>query len=243
MTYMGLRPGHCYSDRDRAYTRYAITVPDRNYIGAVPGLKTRQFNSGNSEKPFQAIVDLIADEHGLLRDNALESVRTMINRGLLKVCGKEGFFVKVRVYPFHILRENKQAQGAHADRIQTGMSQAFGKPIGRAARVKKGKVILSVLCDPDKALAVKKILLASKARISFDLRSVVGTNVESLGSKPRPRKLKMIEEEEAKKAQEAAAAAAPAAETKAKEGTAGKEAAPAAEKKEAKPASKEEKKK
>ena len=36
------------------------------------------------------------------------------------------------------------AAGAGADRMSTGMKQSFGKPVGVAARVKKGKNLLLV---------------------------------------------------------------------------------------------------
>src|SRR3989338_11703389 len=122
---MGLRPGRCYSTtKDRPYTRHAVTVHNRNYIGAVPGLKTRQWNMGEGAKEFDTIADLHVECGPLgvqIRDNAIESARLMINRTLIKRVGKESFFLKLRIYPHHILRENKQAKGAHADRIQKGM--------------------------------------------------------------------------------------------------------------------------
>src|SRR3989338_657535 len=160
---MALRPGRCYSElKDRAYTRLAVKVHKKNYIGAAPGLKTRQFNTGNPAKDFNRILDLVVDEDRQIRDNALESIRLAINRYLFKTLGKEGYFMKIRVYPHHILRENKQAQGAGADRISKGMSLSFGKPIGRAARVTKGTVVLSVLVDEkDVAVARKGLMRAS----------------------------------------------------------------------------------
>jgi large subunit ribosomal protein L10e len=34
--------------------------------------------------------------------------------------------------------------GAHADRLQEGMSRAFGRPIGRAAQVEAGTKVITV---------------------------------------------------------------------------------------------------
>jgi len=196
---MGLRPGHCYSEKkDRAYCRVAVKVHRRNYIGAVPGLKTRQFNMGNSMKTFSHILDLVVEAHCQVRDNAIESARMAINRYLVKTVGKEGFFMKIRVYPHHILRENKQAQGAHADRIQQGMSQAFGKPIGRAARVRPGQKIISVLVDEKGVVAAEEALTRARDRFPCDVSVRIGTDVESIGTKPRKVKL-----EQAVKAAEA----------------------------------------
>jgi large subunit ribosomal protein L10e len=55
-----------------------------------------------------------------------------------------GYHFKVRIYPHNVLRENKQATGAGADRVSQGMRSAFGKAVGTAARVKKGQKILTV---------------------------------------------------------------------------------------------------
>ena len=116
---MGLRPAKCYrTQKDRAYSRIAIKVHKRNYIGATPGLRIRQFNMGNPLKKYDTIVDLIVDDEGMqLRDNSLESVRLAVNRYLVKSVGKDNFFMRVRVYPYQILRENKMATGAGADRV------------------------------------------------------------------------------------------------------------------------------
>merc|ERR1711916_89867 len=59
------------------------------------------------------------------------------------------FHMRVRVHPFHVLRINKMLSCAGADRLQTGMRGAWGKPNGTAARVKIGQVLMSVRCRPD----------------------------------------------------------------------------------------------
>jgi len=78
-----------------------------------------------------------------IRQNALEAARMSCNRLLEKTAGKE-FYFKMRVYPFHVLRENPLAAGAGADRMSQGMSQAYGKPIGSAARVQEGQIIFEL---------------------------------------------------------------------------------------------------
>lgn len=62
----------------------------------------------------------------------------------VKTCGKDAFHVRIRVHPFHVLRINKMLSCAGADRLQTGMRGAFGKPLGTVARVHIGQIILSV---------------------------------------------------------------------------------------------------
>ena len=245
---MGLRPGHCYrTTKDRPYTRHAVTVHDKNYIGAVPGLKTRQWNMGEGAKDFDTVVDLVIECHpnGMqIRDNAIESARLMINRQLVKRVGKESFFLKLRIYPHHILRENKQAQGAHADRIQKGMSHAFGKTIGRAARVRSGQVIFSALVFEADAEKASEAIMLAKSRFPCAISTKTHKDVKSIGTKPKKTRDLLKEEEEAKKAaaegavvaaeagKEGAPAAAPAAGAKAEAGKGG--AKPEAKKEEKK---------
>ncbi len=191
---MGLRPGRCYrSPFKRAYARLAIKVHRKNYIGAAPALKTRQFNMGNPQKEFSHILDLLVTDHVQIRDNAIESIRIAINRYLAKRVGKDGFFMKIRVYPHIILRENKQAQGAGADRISKGMSLSFGVPIGRAIRVKPGQKILSVLVDEAHIEIAKIALKRAISRIPTGISILIHTDTKSIGTKPT--KVKEIVEE------------------------------------------------
>lgn len=50
----------------------------------------------------------------------------------------------MRAHPYHVIRINKMLSCAGADRLQTGMRGAFGKPNGTVARVNIGQIILSV---------------------------------------------------------------------------------------------------
>lgn len=233
---MGLRPAKCYrSLSQRPYTRTAIRVHRRNYIGTSPQIKTRQFNMGNGAKDFSHILDLIAEESMIVRDNALESARITVNRAIQKWAGKEGYFMKVRVYPFDVLRENKQAQGAGADRVTKGMAHCFGKPIGRGVRIKSGQKILSILVDKENLEKVRKALQRANAKLPCNISIRVGTDVASIGT--RPKKTRDVLEEERAAAEAKAAeitSATPAAGSEGGKGAAGKA--------EAQPKAKEEKK-
>jgi len=66
------------------------------------------------------------------------------SRYLVKVAGKEGFHLRVRAHPYHVVRINKMLSCAGADRLQTGMRGAWGKPNGTVARVNIGQILLSV---------------------------------------------------------------------------------------------------
>ena len=50
----------------------------------------------------------------------------------------------MRLHPYHIIRINKQLSCAGADRLSSGMRQAFGRPYGMVARVHIGQIIMSV---------------------------------------------------------------------------------------------------
>lgn len=121
----------------KAYTR-------REYMGGVPGSKIVQFEMGNLSQEFPTEVDLIVEEACQIRHSALEAARITINRRLMKDVGRSNFHFKVRVFPHHVLRENKQATGAGADRVSEGMRLAFGKAVGTAARVTPGQKLLTV---------------------------------------------------------------------------------------------------
>jgi large subunit ribosomal protein L10e len=129
------KPGKMYRNlAKRAYTR-------REYMGGIPGSKIVQFDMGNLSQEFPFEVNLCVEETCQIRHTALEAARISINRKLLKDVGRMNFHLKLRVFPHHVLRENKQATGAGADRVSEGMRLAFGKAVGTAARVHKDQVI------------------------------------------------------------------------------------------------------
>lgn len=132
------RPGHCYRNiSGPAYTR-------REFMGGIPGDKLVQFDIGNIKGEFPMQVVLKAGEACQIRNAALDSARVSIVKCMEKVAGTQGFHLKVNVHPHHVLRENKQAQGAGADRISEGMRLSFGRAIGTAARVMPGQVLFTL---------------------------------------------------------------------------------------------------
>lgn len=83
-----------------------------------------------------------------LSSEAMEAARICANKYLCKFIGKENFHMRMRIHPFHILRINKMLSCAGADRLQTGMRGAYGKPHGSAARVKIGQILMSCRSKP-----------------------------------------------------------------------------------------------
>jgi len=121
----------------KAYTR-------REYMGGVPGSRIVQFDMGNLQGDFPVKISIQVDEACQIRHTALEAARININRTLVKNVGRLNFHLKLRTYPHHVLRENKQATGAGADRVSEGMRMAFGKAVGTAARVAENQKVFTV---------------------------------------------------------------------------------------------------
>lgn len=137
---MSLRPGRCYRGKDgKPYTRISQRNPSKNYIKGVPGVKIKQFETGDSKKDFELTYKLKVMDSIQIRHNAMESARLNANKYLVTELGEMNYFLKLLVYPHHVLRENPLATGAGADRFQDGMRESFGNPIGRAARVDEGQ--------------------------------------------------------------------------------------------------------
>lgn len=154
---MGERPGRCYREvRDRAYTR-------REFMPGVPGLKIAQFDMGDPSGSFDYKLSLIAKEKCQIRHNAIEAARVAANKYLLDKL-KTGYHLKIKIYPHHILRENKMATGAGADRVQVGMRLSFGRPIGTAARVKSGDELITLRVSKEHLIFAKEALRRAVAK-------------------------------------------------------------------------------
>ncbi len=166
---MGLRRARCYRWDSPAFTRVSNNPAD-SYVTGVPGLKINRFEMGDPKGDFDYQVSLVSNQNIQIRHNALEAGRQTAVRCLEKNLGKKGFFMKVRVYPHHILREHKTASGAGADRVSSGMRQSFGTPTGKAARVRKGQTIISIKLLAAKASVGKEALRKANAKMPGDKR-------------------------------------------------------------------------
>ena len=149
---MAKNPARMYRKiMQHAYTR-------REYMGGVPGNRILQYESGKPNGDFPVILNLIPEEEGQIRHTALEAMRITAVRALDAALGRDNYHLKVRVYPHHVLRQNKQASGAGADRVSMGMRLAFGKAIGTAARVAPGQTILTVKVPARGFVAAKEAM-------------------------------------------------------------------------------------
>ena len=84
--------------------------------------------------------------------------------------------MRVRAHPFHILRINKMLSCAGADRLQTGMRHAYGKPCGLVARVEIGQIIFSLRTkNNEKANALEAL---RRAKYKFPGRQHIVTSTK-----------------------------------------------------------------
>ncbi len=148
----------------KPYTRYS-KYKKYSFVKAKPHCRIARFNTGDAKKKFELIVHLTSKENVQIRDNALEAARVTCNRTMEKFAGKGTFYLTIRVYPHHILRENPLASGAGADRLSTGMAHSFGKPIGVAVRARVGQELISVRTDKVNLLTAKKALKKSSQKL------------------------------------------------------------------------------
>mgnify|MGYP006219605129 FL=1 len=160
---MARKPASMYRRlKGPAYTR-------RKYIGGVPNNRIHQFHVGNRRAAetgqFSVVVELIANNDCQIRHTALEAARVISNSTIRKEAGTLGYALRVHTYPHHVLRENKQATGAGADRVSQGMRCAFGKNVGTAARVKRGQRVISIQVNPEFYLTARDAL--RKASMKF----------------------------------------------------------------------------
>ena len=170
---MAERSGGTYARYDgRPYTRQSERVPRVNYVRGVPKPKIHTFQIGDSKTEFGFEVQLIASEAVQITHRALEASRIAATKTLGTAAGAS-FFMKVFPYPHHVLRENPMATGAGADRFQEGMSRAFGKPIGTAARIKVGQKIIGISVNEDKVDLAKEALRRAKMKLPCNTSTVI----------------------------------------------------------------------
>ena len=170
---MGIRPGRAIRDADKvAWTRFSRKKPKKSFIKAMPHADLHQFRMGTEKPDYDGVFSLTSLEAVILRDNAIESARQSSNKYLEETAAGAYYFV-VRVYPHHVIRENKMIAGAGADRLQKGMRRAFGRPTDRAARLKVGTPLFTVHTYKANIEHVKKAFDRAMRKLSGKYRLVV----------------------------------------------------------------------
>ena len=174
---MAEKPASMYRDIDKpAYTR-------REYITGIPGSKIAQHQMGDKEADpddYPVQISLVVEESVQLRHGSMEASRLSANRHLIKELGEGNYKMVLRKFPHQVIRENKQATGAGADRVSDGMRQSFGKIVGTAARIQSGEQLFTAYCDVDQADAVKEAYRRAYNKITPPCRIKVERGEELL---------------------------------------------------------------
>jgi large subunit ribosomal protein L10e len=163
---MGIRPARSIRDTDKvAWTRFSKKKPRKSFVKSMPHADLHQFIMGTKRPDYDRRYEMVANEKMYHRDNAIEAARQSMNKELEKNL-LDRYFAKVRVYPHHVIRENKMVAGAGADRIQKGMRGAFGKPMDRAALVAKGQTLFEISAYRQNDITVRKALEKAARKLS-----------------------------------------------------------------------------
>lgn len=160
------KPARMYRQaKGQAYTR-------KEYMGGIPNPRIVTFDLGNPDGEFPVTVRLQVEETCQIRHTALEAARIAANRHISKQAGQQ-YHLKILTYPHLVLRENKVAVGAGADRISDGMRGAFGSPVGTAARVRAGQTVMFIRTTEGNVAHAKVALNKAAYKLPSPCRLVV----------------------------------------------------------------------
>merc|ERR1712027_22490 len=169
----GRRPARCYR-----YQKGKPYIKSR-YCRGVPDAKIRIYDLGKKTATvdeFPAVYHLVSDEKEQLTAEALEASRIVVNKYMATNCGRESFHGRIRCHPYHGLRINKMLSCAGADRLQTGMRGAYGKPQGLTARVDIGQILISIRTKPQNLAHAKEALRRARYKFPGRQKLVQGTS-------------------------------------------------------------------
>ncbi len=144
----------------------------REYMGGVPNTRIAQYDMGNPQGEFPLTIRLVAEEACQIRDIAFEAARVTANRFISQRAGQQ-YHLRIQPFPHIVLRENKIAVGAGADRISDGMRGAFGTPGGTAARVRRGQTLLFIRTTPSHMKRAKQALRKAGYKVPTPTRIIV----------------------------------------------------------------------
>jgi large subunit ribosomal protein L10e len=149
-----------------------MAYTSKKFAPGAPNVKVARFTTGKYRDDYDFKVQLISLRKVQIRHNALEAARVAASKKVAAV-GEELFYLKVVTYPHIILRENKLIATAGADRLQEGMRKAFGKPIGLAARVYNGSVVLEISVKAENLDKAKAAMKAASTKLPMLTKIVV----------------------------------------------------------------------
>ena len=165
---MGRRPARCYRyQKNKPY-------PKSRFNRGVPDPKVRIYDGGKKKADwslFPCCVHLVSKEKEQVTSEALEAARIAANKYMQNTATREGFHIRIRVHPWHVIRINKMLSCAGADRLQTGMRHAYGKAMGKSARVNIGTILISIRTKPEFVKYAQEAL--RRAKFKFPGRQTV----------------------------------------------------------------------
>ncbi len=137
---------------------------NKKFAPGAPNPKVARFTTGKYRPDYDFLFKLVSEGKLQIRHNALEAARVAASKKVTLV-GEENFLLRVVTYPHLVLRENKMIATAGADRLQEGMRKAFGKPIGLAARVGIGSVVLELSVKAENFEKGKEAMWAAATKL------------------------------------------------------------------------------
>ena len=160
---MGRRPSRCYRyQKNKPY-------PKSRFNRGVPDPKIRMYDGGKKKGDwtmFPACIHMVSYEKEQITSEALEAARIAANKYMQNNTGKEGFHIRIRVHPWHVVRINKMLSCAGADRLQTGMRHAYGKALCKSARVGIGSILISIRTKPENVPHAQEALRRAKFKFA-----------------------------------------------------------------------------
>ncbi len=141
-----------------------MPLTSKVYAPGAPNSKIARFSTGQAGPNYDYMLQLESTEKVQIRHNALEAARVAANKKLV-LLGETAYFLQVKVYPHVILRENKMIATAGADRLQEGMRKAWGKPVGLAARVMPGSVILEMQIKKENLVTARLAMKSAATKL------------------------------------------------------------------------------
>ncbi len=170
---MGLRPARIYrKPPKKPYTRRA-QKKEKAYITGAPAPRISIFEMGNKKGDFQKTLILKVNKECAIRGNALEAARIASNSYLKKYVDVKNYYLKINVYPHHVLRYHPLAGVAQADRYYQGMSHPFGRPSGRAAIVEKNQEIITIKINEDNVSIAKTALERASMKLPVSSKIII----------------------------------------------------------------------
>jgi len=173
--------------------------------------KLKEFYKNNKKEPYECTYELISHS---LKNEDIDNIDSKIERWInishvlyFKDVPPVKFYLQAKMlfrdgfYEAAITLSRSICEMICYEKL-TKMSHPFGKPIGRAARVRPGQKIMSVLIDEENLKHVKTSLTKVKSKISCKTSVRIGTNIESIGTLPKRIKKRMEAKEKEEEKEE-----------------------------------------